>query len=677
MEKLVTYLQKCFFNLAESELQLLAQAMVVKELPQYQTLYRKAEASKAFFVIDTGRVSLIDEGARTIFTATSTNCLGEGEFFRKEAHLLTARADSDAVCWEMSEAAFLELLAANPRIGLRIGQQQGATIAQMSDYLLRKLGAVPMLSGLGHDILLRLARSFKPVELQVGDVLYRQGDASQGLYLVDTGHMVRTGETGGRQSLPVNELLGVSTLFQDDRHNHTVEAAGDSLCWVLSRSDFARLNTMYPVLQRALRSIPLPASVSPAPPIAPDVMQLVELLRRLPALRARPSRVLEETAARFTPLTVKAGENVYSAGDDSQAFYLVVEGEIELSMASETGVNQELSRITPGPECEFGLDSLLAGTPRTQQATATVDTELRQMSREHLDALIVQYPELQSALHSQEADRNREEPGTDLGDLSMFAVFSGLSGADLSRFPSMLSPSTFYPQEQIYARGDSLEYLYLLQQGTILIEREQNAEPRYLSPGSTLGVSYLMSGEPSQEHAFASSEVRVISMPRSAVVQLASEIPKFQENLWKIASFTGPAAATEADTADAPVATALPADPSPQPPAEVPSTPELSVPVSPRVAPSEPPAAAVPAPVNPYAVSTPPPVANPQPASVPSPVMEDDPFLAPDQTSSPADGFGQLSAAGKIRVILLAVLLLWLVLALSGSMDLLLQALGG
>ena len=659
MEKLVAYLQKHFLNLSPDELQLLAQAMVVRELPQYQTLYRKAEPSNAFFVIDTGRVSLIDEDARPIFTATSANCLGDGEFFRQEPHLLTARADSDAVYWEMSEAAFLEVLAANPRIGLRIGQQE-STIAQMSDYLLGKLGAVPALSSLGHDILLGLARSFKPMELQVGDVLYRQGDASQGLYLVDAGNMVRTGATIGRQPLPANDLLGVDTLFQDNRHDHTAEAAGESLCWVLSRGDFTRLNTMHPVLQRALQSVPLPPAATPPPPAPSDVLNLAELLRRLPALRSVPSLVLEAAATQFTSLTVKAGEVVYSAEDESDAFYLVMEGEIELSMSSDTGVNQELSRVTPGAECAFGLESLLSRTPRAQQATATVDTELRRMSGEHLAALCAQYPELQAALQDGGESRNGEVSSTDLGDLSMFAVFSGLSGADLARFPAVLRPATFYPQEQIYARGDLLEHLYLLQEGSILLEREGDAEPQYLSPGSTLGVFCLMSGEPSLEHAFASSEVRVISLSRDKVVQLAAEIPQFQENLWKIATLAQPPTADPAAVPSAP-----PAAPPPNPYEEVPVPSEPPAPVpNPYTAPPVPPEVAAPAPAPPDTLSPPPPAAGSPPGSIPPPVMEDDPFLLPDKTPSPAGGFGKLSAGGKLRAVLLAILLLWLALAL-------------
>ncbi len=680
MEKLVAYLQTCFFDLAESELELLAQAMVARELPQYQTLYRKAEPSNAFFVIDTGRVSLIDEDARPIFTATSTNCLGEGEFFRQEPHLLTARADSDVVYWEMNETDFLQILTDHPRIGLKIGKQQGTTIAQMSDYLLAKLGDVPALSSLGHDILMSLARSFKPVELQAGDVLYRQGDASQGLYLVDSGTMVRTGEGIGSQPLPTNGLLGISTLFRDSRHDHTVEATADALCWALSRGDFTRLNTMYPVLQRALQSAPLPPrSVTPAP--APSgIVNLAELLRGLPALRSVPSLVLEAAASRFTSLTVKAGEAVYSTGDDSDAFYLVLEGEIELSMSSATGVNQELSRVIPGPECIFGLDSLLSEAPRTKQATATVDTELHRMAQEDLNELGEQYPELKSALGNRGKALQVDVSSADLGDLSMFAVFSGLSGADLARFPSVLKPATFYPQEQIYAQGDMLEFLYLLQQGTVLIERENESNPEYLSPGSTLGVSYLMSGEPSREHAFASSEVRLISLSRDQTLQLAREIPQFLENLWKVASFTGPALA--APPADLPTPETLPpAAPPPSSDETTPSPADSPEPISNPYADTPDPQTAAPPPANPFTVSAPPPAPSPPPGSVPQPAVEDDPFLLPGNAPR-SEGFGDLSAGGKIRAILLTILLVWLVLALllylvGGDLDILQQAISG
>ncbi len=666
MEKLIAYMQTSFFDLSEDEVHVLAQGMVAKELSQYQTLYRRAEPSNAFFIIDTGRVSLLDENAHSIFTATSANCLGEGEFFRQEPRPLTARAESNVAYWEMSTADFLQILAVHPRIGLRLGQQQETTIAQMADYLLDKLGQVSALSSLGPDILLSLARSFKPLELQAGDVLYRQNDAAQGLYLVDMGNLVRTDASVGQQPLQLPMLLGIDTLFRDSRYDHGMEATEDTLCWLLSRGDFTRLNTQYPVLQRALQSAPLQPRT--AVPTSPAIVQLTEALRGIPALRSVPSQVLEETAARFTRRPIEAGEAVYGPGDTSDAFYLVLDGEIELSMSSATGVNQELSRVTPGPACLFGLSSLLADESRTKLATATVDTELGQLSRLHLNELCVQHPVLQDALRSHAAGAPAAVASTgasaDLGDLSMFAVFAGLSGADLARFPAVLKPATFYPQEQIYARGDSLQYLYLLQQGTILLERQGQVEPEYLAPGSTLGVDSLMTDKPSQEHAFASSEVRVISLPRDMTMQLAREIPQFQENLLKLAmAAASPAAApSRADSATTPADPAQPvANPYASGPAS--SRPPDSREVPPRVPPVPPP------PSRGESAITPPPAPEPQPPGpIPPPVREDDPFLVPHNTSSTTHSFRQLSTGGKLRAILLIVLLIWLGLALLLSL---------
>ena len=121
-------------------------------------------------------------------------------------------------------------------------------------------------------------------------------------------------------------------------------------------------------------------------------------------------------------------------------------------------------------------------------------------------------------------------PVDSLGDLSRFSVFKGLSVDELARLQPALGIVRFQPQEDLYAPGDSLEALYLLQEGRIQIK--QNGAIHLLHPYTPVGIQYLMDDRPSEEHAFASSEIRLISMARDSLVTLATEIPQFRANLW-------------------------------------------------------------------------------------------------------------------------------------------------
>ena len=542
MEKIVSHLKEGFPNLSSEDLELLAQHMSAQVIPQYQTLYRKADSSVAFYVIRSGRISLTDEDARPLFTLTAGNILGEHEFFRGEPYALTSRAEIETACWEMTSEAFQEVLQARPDIGVRITD---GPVVQMVPYLQDKLTHVPALENVPAEVLADMAHLFKAQALLAGDHLYTQGDAAQGLFLVDRGKLERQhGTDMSVGEITPGTLLGVSQLSTDSSYDHSVMAQDQVLCWSLSRRDFQRLNSAHPILLRALTR----ALDSSLPPLQPADPQHVEMLGQVSTLAPLGRAIWEGMASRSQGQTVREGDMLYRMGEPSSAFFLVLSGEIELTTASATGVTQELDRVTAGGV--FGLESLLIGTPRTKQAAATQETSLRVITRDELQKMGQTMPAvthwLATAAQTEEgADRPMGRPAADLGDMSMFGLFAGLTGAELARFPQEFEVATFYPQEHIYQTGEILDRMYLLQRGTVMLAPNDQTLPRFVQPGAVLDLFALMSQTPCRETASASTDVRFITLPHAAVVRLVAEIPRFSSNLWQIAN-AGTVAATPA-----------------------------------------------------------------------------------------------------------------------------------
>ena len=681
MDTLVEYLQSEFANLTPEELHLLASGMQERTVEQYQSLCRRGEDSNAFAVIKSGRVGLLDSDGRTMVTLTAGNVLGVRDFFTNSPAQMTARAESPPVAfWEMTTETFADLLEAQPRLGVHFAHSLGSTDSstRLTEHLRRRLHRLPAFSGLGADVLTMAAAALSPMELQLGDTLYRSGEQPRGLYLAVEGSLSRI--TDGQPPMLIEDsaLLGGENLASDIPYNHTVMAEEPTLCWELSRNDFHRINQVHPVLQRALNRPAIPAPARPdavAPPASLTGGFSLASVRELAAL---PGHVLKAVSEVATTRAVSAGQVVYRPGEPSTEFYVVHSGEIELSTPSDIGVNQELSRVAV--QGVFGLDSLQAQTPRTKQTTATVDTELLVLSRIYLLRLAEQFPEVNTLLAPNTAphlSEPAEEPPTPstglraesgLGDLHGFSVFWGLTGQELARIQTELQPVVFYPQEQLFTRGDTITALYLLQEGKVLLEAE-DGQIRYLEPTSAIGLGSLLSQAPVTEHAFASTEIRVVLIPRERVWQLATEIPRFDENLRSLAQ-------QETNAPPLPVVPQQPATPPPTWPAAAtppPVQPSPTTPSGPAVGASlaEPPSGLPPAhsppiasrsaePVNPFGSpsSGPPPLSAPGPA----PVVEQDPFLASSKSRTRDDqGFGGMSAAGKIRAILTAVLVVYLV----------------
>ncbi len=642
MDKIVSHLQEGFPKLHRADLELLARHMTDKEIPQYQTLYRKGDSSAAFYVIQSGRISLSDEDARSLFTMTAGNILGEKEFFRGDPYALTSRAESETACWEMTAEAFHAVLQARPDMGVRIADEP---IVQMVPYLQEKLAQVPALENVSADVLADMARLFKVQILLAGDRLYNQGDAAQGLFLVERGQLVRLHATGAPSGeIAPGTLLGVDQLSTDSPYDHSVVAQDQVMYWSLSRRDFQRLNTAHPMLLRALTR----AQDRSLPPLQPADRHLVELLGQVPALAPLGRDVWEGMAARSVGHSVMEGETVYRMGDPGSGFFLVLSGEIELTTASATGVNQELERVATGGV--FGLESLLTGTPRTKQAAATQDTRLRLISRDELRKL----GQIQPAVTQWLADGLQAggvagvptaQPVADLGDMSMFNIFAGLTGAELARCQPEFDVATFYPQEQICQAGDTLDRMYLLQSGTVMLAPHDRTQPRHVQPGAVLHLFALMSQTPCRETVSASTDVRLITLPYASVMQLVAEIPRFGSNLWQVAN-----AETAATAAPAPAPTTRPVVPAPGPPA--PSNPYSQAPSSPRKEPEHP--YPEPAPVL------------PSPAA-PQPEIQDEPSLILDPFAGTADKgramLPALSIGGSVRAALLLLGIIWLVIS--------------
>jgi MFS family permease len=101
----------------------------------------------------------------------------------------------------------------------------------------------------------------------------------------------------------------------------------------------------------------------------------LELLRGVPIFAPLPPPALESLAARADKLHVRAGETVFRKGDHGDAFYVVGDGTLSLS----------LDGTAPrplGPGDFFGEIALLRDVPRTATITAETDAELLRLTRD-------------------------------------------------------------------------------------------------------------------------------------------------------------------------------------------------------------------------------------------------------------------------------------------------------
>jgi MFS family permease len=106
-----------------------------------------------------------------------------------------------------------------------------------------------------------------------------------------------------------------------------------------------------------------------------------ELLRRIPIFAPMPTAALELLARNVGRRHAAAGEAILREGEDSDLFFVIESGRVEVTQAGEV-IREE------GPGEFFGEIGLLRDVPRTATVTATEDTELVTVAREDfLDAV--------------------------------------------------------------------------------------------------------------------------------------------------------------------------------------------------------------------------------------------------------------------------------------------------
>jgi CRP-like cAMP-binding protein len=112
----------------------------------------------------------------------------------------------------------------------------------------------------------------------------------------------------------------------------------------------------------------------------------LDLLRAVPMFAPLPVATLEHLAASLTPVPVDAGEAVFRAGDSGDRFYLVADGEVEISLDGR-------APEPLGSGGWFGEIALLRDVPRTATVTARTDSHLLALDREEFVAAVTGHPE--------------------------------------------------------------------------------------------------------------------------------------------------------------------------------------------------------------------------------------------------------------------------------------------
>jgi CRP-like cAMP-binding protein len=114
--------------------------------------------------------------------------------------------------------------------------------------------------------------------------------------------------------------------------------------------------------------------------MAKNKANLRDVLAKQPQFRQLSGRALDRMADGTAELRVGKGTSLFSKGDQLAGFYVVVYGQVKLSLPSTHGAEKVIDLIGPGES--FGEAIMFLGAPSLVSATALADALLLLISRD-------------------------------------------------------------------------------------------------------------------------------------------------------------------------------------------------------------------------------------------------------------------------------------------------------
>lgn len=228
------------------------------------------------------------------------------------------------------------------------------------------LARVRFFAGLPGPALLAIASHLEEQPVEAGATVVTADEVGDRFYLVRSGRLEVLSRDGRELgTILAGEGFGEMALLDRKPRGATVRALVPCQLWSLDRGHFERwVRDRYEIAARIRSSA-----------------QERSELASLPFFRGLDPLELDRIAARLVTRRFPAGQTVMSEGDPGDRYYVVREGEAEVSIAGGT-----VRRLGRGEA--FGELALLYGRPRSATVTAATDLVLAGLGREDFLRLV-------------------------------------------------------------------------------------------------------------------------------------------------------------------------------------------------------------------------------------------------------------------------------------------------
>lgn len=258
----------------------------------------------------------------------------------------------------------------------------------------RELPTIPLFSDLDPESFRQVLDHLVPRSLAMGEMLFRQGDPGDSIFVVASGSVRVAREGKVLAELGEGEFFGEAAFFSHEPRNADVSAVVPSELLEIRRKDLEPLMTRYPGVSNGLA-------------VFYRRRILDGVLAGSPLFGGLPEAERKGIADLFRVVRVEAGEIVIREGETDRGLYLIKQGRFEVSTLAP-GEDRPFRLGELGPGQVFGEVALVGPVPRTATVTALEAGEILRIEGDDIDPFLRGKSSLREAL-----ERTRQERAAD------------------------------------------------------------------------------------------------------------------------------------------------------------------------------------------------------------------------------------------------------------------------
>ncbi len=286
-----------FNNLPEEEVEELISCFIRQVYPKGTTLYQKSDPCKYLYIIESGKVDLLDPESdmKSFSNLEKNDVFSRMAFFTGCPHATVAVATTNASIWLIPKRSFETLIQHTPQLAekLRIllkgdevdnylierqdmspksseewsnrmiqhywGKDLSQNYEQKTEMefkqIIEQIKRIPIFQKLPPEEVNKIAPLFFRKQHQKGYTFFHQDEQAERLYIIDSGEVEmidRESKTRMFMTLTDHDAFGAMSFLTGAQHTMTAVAGRDTTVWILQKQDFERLLETCPQFTRAV-----------------------------------------------------------------------------------------------------------------------------------------------------------------------------------------------------------------------------------------------------------------------------------------------------------------------------------------------------------------------------------------------------------------------------------------